>query len=145
MIFVCKSNFLIAPPGLFLFCFCPVYSNFTLDTPTFGFGSFSETPAPSRYPLCGHLYIDTMTKLWTIGLMLLIVSCSPTIADKDLIGQWVMGQDTIQIHKDGTFIHQYNGLTNTGKWTLNSICNEVDFDGFLTALGQARDIGPQGS
>ena len=44
-----------------MFCFCSVYFNFTLDRRTFGIGSFSETPAPSRYPL-ERLAIDLSWK-----------------------------------------------------------------------------------
>jgi hypothetical protein len=72
-----------------------------------------------------------MTKSLIVGLFFLSVSCSPTADTKDLIGIWTMHQtDTIEIKTDGTFVHHYAGLTNSGKWKLNSAGNEIDFDGF---------------
>jgi hypothetical protein len=71
-----------------------------------------------------------MTKLFSFGLLFLMTSCIRTAADQDLIGKWVMHTDTIEINTDGTFVRHFNGLTNTGKWKLNSAGNEVDFEGF---------------
>lgn len=74
---------------------------------------------------------DIMTKSLIVGLLFSFVSCSPTAENKELVGIWAMQQiDTIEIKADGTFVHRYSGLTNTGKWKLNSAGNEIDFEGF---------------
>lgn len=71
-----------------------------------------------------------MTKFLTLGLFAFLVSCSETVKEKDLFGKWAMRNDTIEIKKDGTFIHYFSGRNNSGKWKLNSSGNEIDFDGF---------------
>ena len=76
-----------------------------------------------------------MTIFRTIIILLLITSCGDSIEKEKLIGQYVWNDgriDTLELRADGTYEYWTfkpgQKLANSGKWNLNPVLNEVEFE-----------------
>lgn len=76
-----------------------------------------------------------MTAFRTTIILLLLTSCGDRIEREKLIGRYVWNDgriDTLELRADGTYEYWTfkpgRKLANSGKWKLNSIRNEVEFE-----------------